>query len=190
MRAGLRVVLAGSGSPRRITRAAEMFAPNAEAAWAADAVAQAQLVVLAMPLSAALDDVDANLLDGKIVIDATNYWPESDGRMPELESVPTSTLVQRHFHGATVVKSLNHMAFRDLEQHAAPAVPTIGVGVAGGAGADAVSRFVRELGFVPIVVGTLTDSGVLGPQSAVFGAVLTPEKFRQRLAEGGWTAKR
>lgn len=188
MRAGYDAVLAGSGAPIRIARAAEMFAPHARVATAVDAVAQATIVVLAMPLSAALDDVDGQLLNGKIVVDATNYWPETDGIVPHYDAAPTSLLVQQHFAGASVVKALNHMAFRDLEQHADAANPTIAIGVSGDSwpAVDAVSALVRKLGFMPVAVGPLTGSAALGPRSAVFGAVLTVPQFEQRLREGGW----
>lgn len=188
MRAGLRAVLAGSGSPTRIMRAAEMFAPTASVAAATDAVAQSELVVLATPLSAALDELAADLFDGKVVIDATNYWPETDGVIPEYESASTTTLVQEHFVGATVVKALNQMAFRDLELFADRRSPVTAVGVAGDSDAavSVVSDFVQLLGFVPYFVGPLGSSAVLGPRSSVFGAVLTPAAFEQRLRRGGW----
>lgn len=188
LRAGIRVVLAGSGAPIRIRQAAEMFAPGAEVATATDAVRDADLVVLALPLSNALLDLDEHLVDDRVVIDATNYWPETDGAVAEYDDAagPTSVLVQEHFSGAHVVKALSHMSFRDLEMSADRAAPTIAVGIAAD-DADArgaVEHLVRAIGFIPVDVGTLAESGVLGPKSVVFGAVLDASAFRSRLRDG------
>ena len=78
----------------------------------------------------------------------------------------------------------------DLAARARPEAPSLAIGVAGddaGAVRDA-SAFVRRLGFDPVPVGALAASGILGPRSAVFGAVLDADGFRRRLAEDGWSA--
>lgn len=189
---GDRVILAGSGAPARIRTIADMFAPGATAAWATDAVSAADIVVLAMPVTAILDDLDPSMLAGKVVIDASNYWPETDGVRPELDDPDhaTTLLVQQRHATARVVKALGHVAYRDLAARARPEAPSLAIGVAGddaGAVRDA-SAFVRRLGFDPVPVGALAASGILGPRSAVFGAVLDADGFRRRLGEDGWSA--
>jgi len=72
--AGYPVSIAASGDPADIALITELVVPGARARWAADAVADADIVVLAMPLHRFLD-VDPGLLSGKLVVDATNYWP-------------------------------------------------------------------------------------------------------------------
>ena len=59
--------------------------PGAQPRWASDAVADADIVVLAIPLHR-FGDLDPALLDGKLVIDAMNYWPASDGVLEAFET--------------------------------------------------------------------------------------------------------
>jgi len=79
--AGYPVAIATSGDPDDIALITELVIPGAEPRWASDAVADADIVVLAIPLHR-LTDVDPARLAGKVVVDAMNYWPASDGVQP------------------------------------------------------------------------------------------------------------
>ena len=74
IKAGYPVAIATSGDPDDIALITELVIPGAEPRWASDAVADADTVVLAMPLHRFLE-VDPGLLAGKLVVDAMNYWP-------------------------------------------------------------------------------------------------------------------
>lgn len=182
--AGMTVRVAGSGAPVRTRQVVAMFAPGAETVAAAQLV-DADLVVLAMPLGA-IDELDPAMLDGAVVIDAMNYWPETDGERPEFDDParPTSTLVAARFAGAQVVKALNHVAFRELEAGAKPVGSPyrIGIGIAGsGEALERVAAVVRCLGFDPVPVGSLAESGVLEPRGPVFGAAVPAPRLRERI---------
>ncbi|MCD2498946.1 MULTISPECIES: NADPH-dependent F420 reductase [Microbacterium] len=182
--AGMTVRVAGSGAPVRTRQVVAMFAPGAETVAAEDLV-DVGTVVLAMPLSA-IDDLDPGMLEGSVVIDAMNYWPETDGMRPEFDDPtrPTSTLVAARLAGAQVVKALNHVAFRDLEAGAKPVGSPyrIGIGIAGsGEALERVAVVVRCLGFDPVPVGSLAESGVLEPRGPVFGAAVPAEQLRARI---------
>jgi len=74
-------VLATSGDPEDIALITELVIPGAQPQWTADAVADADIVVLAIPLHRFLD-VDPALLNGKLVVDAMNSpvgVPPADG---------------------------------------------------------------------------------------------------------------
>src|SRR6266566_8323997 len=75
LEAGYHVSIAASGDPEQI---AQVLAPGAEPRRAADAVEEAGIVVLAIPLHK-FTTLDPSLLDGKLVVDAMNYWPPVDG---------------------------------------------------------------------------------------------------------------
>ena len=92
--AGYPVAIATSGDPEDIALIAELVIPGAQPRWAADAVADADIVVLAMPLHRFLD-VDPALLRGRLVVDAMNYWPASDGRLQAFEAGGSSEIVAR-----------------------------------------------------------------------------------------------
>jgi predicted dinucleotide-binding enzyme len=146
--AGYPVDIAASGDPEDIALITELVVPGARPRWASDAAADADIVVLAMPLHRFLD-VDPGLLSGKLVVDAMNYWPASDGRLALFEDslfedpvsenpvsenpvfentgfedgagTSSSEIVARRLAGSRVVKALNHIGYHDLEDQARPA---------------------------------------------------------------------
>ena len=62
-------------------------------------------------------------LSGKLVIDAMNYWPPTDGTLPlsfDDEDIGTSEVVAERLNNAAVVKTLNHVGYHELESYARP----------------------------------------------------------------------
>lgn len=190
--AGLRVLVAGSGDPRVI--APRMAALGATAVTVDEAIPAADAVVLALPLGR-YRTLPAELLVGKVVIDAMNYWWASDGIRDDLGDARTSTseLVQAHLIGARVVKALSHMGYQDLEDEARPAgaPDRKAIAVAGddpGAVATA-SALVTALGFDPVAAGPLSAGIMLEPGAEAFGADVDAAALRAML-DRFWSSQR
>jgi hypothetical protein len=179
---GYDVAISGSGAVDRIELIVEVLAPGARPARTDDVVRHAELIVLAVPMHR-FRDLPADLFDGKILIDAMNYWEEIDGFDDDLAKAPmgTSLVVQQHFPLARVVKSLNHLGYFKFEQGGRPPGSADRLAMAA-AGNDldavaAVMHLIDRLGFDAVNAGPL-DAGVgLQPDGPVFGIGLTADKL-------------
>ncbi|NES16445.1 MULTISPECIES: NADPH-dependent F420 reductase [Micromonospora] len=153
-----------------------------------EAVQGAEVVAIAVPLKA-VPDLPAELFDGKVVVDADNYYPQRDGDIPELldRSLSSSRWTADHLKGARVVKAFNNIHAANLMDSGKPAGTPgrIGLPVAGD-DADAkrvVMGLVDELGFDPVDAGTLDESWRQQPDTPVYGTDRDADGVRKGLAE-------
>ena len=186
IKAGHPVAIATSGDPDDIALITELVIPGARPLWAADAVADADIVVLAIPLHRFLD-INPGLLNGKLVVDAMNYWPASDGVLRPFTGGGSSEVVARRLAGSTVVKSLNHIGYHELEDRARPAgaPDRRAAGVAGEdpAAVAAIAVLVDRMGYDPVRLASLRAGRVLQPGGPVFGTVLTRPEFERAVRD-------
>src|SRR5260370_14686889 len=120
--AGYHVSISASGNPEKIALMTQILVPGAEPRWAADAVADADIVVLSIPLHG-FANLDPGLVAGKLVVDPLNYWPPVNGLLEMFEDrrFTSSQIVQRRLARSTVVKTLNHLGYREMEADRRPA---------------------------------------------------------------------
>jgi 8-hydroxy-5-deazaflavin:NADPH oxidoreductase len=187
--AGYHVTIAASGDPARIELITQVLAPGAEPRWAGDAVKDADIVVLAIPLHkfAALD---AALVADKLVVDTMNYWPPVDGvqELFEDRQYGSSEIVQRRLARSTIVKTLNHIGYHELEDERRPAgsPERRALGVAGNdpAAVDVVAEVIERIGYDSVQLDSLSAGRLLEPGGAVFGVSMRRTDFeRAVLAE-------
>lgn len=179
------VAVANSRGPQSL---ADLAAETgARAVSVEDAVQSAELVVIAIPLKA-VPELPASLFDGKLVVDANNYYPQRDGDIPELldRSLSSSRWTADHLKGARVVKVFNNIQAAHLMDEGKPAgtAGRIALPVAGD-DADAkriVMGLVDDLGFDPVDAGTLDESWRQQPDTPVYGTDRDADGVREGLA--------
>lgn len=177
LKAGYTVYIAGSGAPEKIALSIKFITPGAVATTAIDAIHHADIVILALPLGK-YKTLPVPALQGKRVIDAMNYWWEVDGTDPELANPKTSSseMVQTFLQGTRVTKALSHMGYHHLFDETRPpgSAERKAIAIAGDNGEDnkAVAALVDDLGFDPVIIGSLADGKVLEPGHELFGANL------------------
>jgi hypothetical protein len=180
--AGYQVAITASGDPEQIELITQVLVPGAEPRWAADAVREADIVVLAIPLHA-FSTLDLSLLDGKLVVDVMNYWAPTDGVQETFEDHRSSSseIVQRRLVNSTVVKTLNHLGYHQLEEERRPAgsPERRALGVAGNDphAVDAVAEFIERIGYDAVRLDRLSAGRLLEPGGPVFGVPLRRAEF-------------
>jgi len=185
--AGYRVLIAGSGPKNRIELIVDVLAPGAIPLTAAEVAEQADVVILALPLGK-YRSIPRDALEGKLVLDAMNYWWEVDGHRDDLSdpSVSTSRLVQEFLPQSKVVKAFNHLGYHDLDEAPLPAGAEgrTGIAVAGDddEAVEAAASIVDSLGFDPVVIGGLEHGVHLGPGADLFGVRTDAAGIRDAIA--------
>lgn len=195
---GHQVMISNSRGPDSLAALANSI--GCIAGTAEQAAAFGDMVLLAVPLKNRFQ-MPVAALDGRIVIDANNYYPHRDGRIDELEdgSNTTSGLIQEILPRSRVVKCFNTILARDLERDHRPR------GVSGRralpiAGDDTealavVAALVETLGFDVVNAGTLAESwrferarpGYCQPLDAAKLARTLSENSRDSwVEEGSW----
>jgi predicted dinucleotide-binding enzyme len=184
--AGYEVAVASSGPAERIALSVDVLAPEAVVSTV-DSVDFADVIVLAVPAHR-FRQLPSDLFDGKILVDAMNYWPDTDGEDPELAAADggSSVVVQAHFPGARVVKSLNQLGYHELDEYPRdPGAPDrIAVAAVGDdrLAVRTVMHLIDRLGFDPVDGGPLTKGKLLEPDGSPYAETFSADALAKRLA--------
>ena len=184
---GHNVVISNSRGPETLATLAAELGPKARAATAVDAAKAGDLVVVTVPLRN-YRDVPVAPLAGKVVIDTNNYYPQRDGRIPELdnESTTTSELLQAHLPASKVVKAFNHIYAAQLTTDGRPAgAKDRRALVIAGDDRDAkttVTNLLDEFGFDTVDAGPLKEGWRIQRDTPGYGPRRDAEELRRDLA--------
>ena len=172
--AGHDVVLSNSRGPETLADLVGKLGPHARAATAAEAAEAGDVVVVTVPLKA-YREVPVAPLAGKVVIDTNNYYPDRDGRFPELDdgSTTSSELLQAHLPDSHVVKGFNNIVSTHLGglSRAAGSPDRSALPIAGD-DADAkttVTALFDSLGYDTVDAGPLAESWRFQPDTPAYG---------------------
>ena len=179
-RAGNQVMFSSRNLDHDKELAAQVGA-NARAGTPQEAAAFGQVILFAVPYSAFPDLIKSfgTSLKGKVVINASNPFPQRDGAIADqARSQGAGEFDVQMLPGARVVRAFNAIgAARMASAHEDPG--KIGLPIAGDSkqAIEVTSRLVREVGFEPVVVGGREMGKYLMPGTPLAGDH-TPQEIR------------
>jgi len=184
LKAGHQVMLSNSRDPKTLftlTRTTECQAGTPQ-----QAAEFGDIVVIAIPLEA-YRSVPAAPLVGKVVIDANNYYPDRDGRIPELDQHQTTTseMLAKHLPESRIIKAFNAIRMDDLLNDGLPAsaaerraLPIAGDDAQGKA---IVTALLDEFGFDVVDAGGLAEGWRFEAGTPVYCVPLNQEQLKAGL---------
>lgn len=181
--AGHEIVISNSRGPETLEELAAELGENVRAVTSREAAEFGEVVFISIPF-ARYRDIPAEDLNGKLVIDSNNYYPDRDGHYPDLDDGKTtsSELLAGHLKGARVVKAFNTIWFEHLKAQGDTALPPEerrAIFIAGDdeRAKETVAKLIDEIGFAAVDTGTLANGGRRQqPGSAVYNKILKPEE--------------
>jgi hypothetical protein len=188
VRAGHEVTLSNSRGGQGLEPLVAELGGHAKATTIEEAARFAEVVLVAIPFGK-ITTLPAHAFDGKVIIDAGNYYSQRDGKFPELDNDETtsSELMASHLKEARLVKAFNtiwseHLATQgDTSQ---PLEQRRAIFIAGddSAAKAIVARLIEEIGFAAVDTGSLREGGrIQQPGTAVYNRELTAVEARTLL---------
>lgn len=182
---GHQVAISHSRGPTSLASPVEDLGAKARAATIEGASSFGEFVLVAIPFGK-YQMLPGKSLEGKVVVDAMNYYPQRDGRI-EFGDLTSTELVARHLRGARLVKAFNTMYCKTLATQGRPATAVedrLALFVSGddAQAKGAVSRLTEDIGFAPIDLGSLHDGGRRQqPGSPLYNRTMTAREARTAL---------
>ena len=184
---GYNVVISNSRGPETLKDLAAELGPRARAATPEEAARAGDIVVVTIPLKN-YRSVPVAPLEGKVVVDTNNYYPQRDGHIPELDSESTTTaeLLQTHLPKSKVVKAFNHIQAAALTKEGQPSgtANRRALVIAGddAAAKATVARLIDQFGFDAVDAGPLKEGWRIQRDTPGYGPRRNAEEIRGDLA--------
>jgi len=179
-------VLVSSRHPDQLQEMARSLGPKARAGTPREAAVFGDVVLISVPYGA-LPQIGKDLqkeLNGKVVLDTGNPYPERDGEMAvEARRKGTGVASAEFLPGVRLARAFNAINYRDLRSEAHRAGELVGIPIAADdpQALDVAARLVKDAGFDPVVVGPLAKAKMFDVGSPVYTRLLTARELRARL---------
>ena len=183
VRAGHEVALSNSRGGQGLEALVEELGDRSHATTIEDAAKFGEVVLIAIPFDK-YRTLPQDAFKGKVVIDAGNYYPERDGKFPELDGDETtsSEIMASHLKEARLVKGFNTIYFKHLASQGDTSLPLEerrAIFIAGDdtKAKEIVARLIEETGFAAVDTGFLHEGGrSQQPGTAVYNKDVTAKE--------------
>ena len=182
VKAGHDVGISNSRSGQGLDALISELGSNAKAMSIEEAARFGDIVLIAIPFGK-YETLPSDAFKGKVVIDAGNYYPDRDGKFPQLDNdeVTSSELLLAHLKEARLVKAFNTIWFQHLGTQGNTNLSLEDRRAIFIAGDDSqakeiVAKLIEEIGFAAVDNGFLHEGGRnQQPGTAVYNKDLTPK---------------
>ncbi len=179
-------VLFSSRHPEQLNSLVNETEGNAKAVSVTDAFeANADVYLLATPFEAidTISELYAGEYGNKIIIDATNPYPERDGEMAQDvrdANYNATEYTATKFNTAKTAKAFNTIKAEDLKAKAFRETDKMAIPYAAQdeESKSIVRQLIQDIGFDPLYVGSLSDTDIMDPDQAIYGNSLTREDLQ------------
>ncbi|GAA4272916.1 NAD(P)-binding domain-containing protein [Aquimarina gracilis] len=183
-------VMFSSRHPNKLEAMALQLGINAQVGTIAETANFGEILLLAIP-HGKVPEVSKQIahFKNKIVIDATNYYPQRDGNMPNKEAnennFSQSQWTASYLPQAHIVKAFNTIYFMSLRQKAFSKVfkMTIPIAYDNDTAGSVIKSLLNDIGFDNVVIGNLNDSAIIEPDAPLYGLEATKEEFMMHLED-------
>ena len=172
---GYDVMLSNSQGPQTLAGLVQQLGPHAKAATPAQAAAEGDFAVVAIPL-ATVGQVPVEPLGGKVVISTINYFPERLGHVAAIDDGSTTApgILQTHLPTSRVVRAFSMINAAEMsgDGHPEGDPQRRALALAGDdpAAKQLVARLYNQFGFDAVDIGGLAESWRLDPGQPAFVA--------------------
>ncbi|QET05646.1 MULTISPECIES: NADPH-dependent F420 reductase [Cupriavidus] len=181
-------VMFSSRHPEELKSMADKLGPLAQTGTVAQAIAFADVLLLAVPYGAvpAIGEQNASAWRGKTVLDATNAIAARDGAVvEEVQRNGIGATTSKYLRGAKIVRAFNFTGATEFARESHRSGAPLAVPIAGddAQALEVASQLVRDAGFEPVVVGGLSTADRFAPGGKLFRQMGTAEEFRRAMAQ-------
>jgi len=179
-------LLISSRHPDELQNLARRLGPKVRAGTPREAAAFGEVVLVSAPYGAfpQIGRDYAAELSGKVVLDPGNPYPSRDGDMAyEARRKGTGVADVEFFPGVRLVRAFNSLPYWDLQGQAHRVGEKAAIPLAAD-DADALrvaEQLVRDAGFEPVVVGSLSRAREFDVGTEVYGRAHTARELREAL---------
>jgi 8-hydroxy-5-deazaflavin:NADPH oxidoreductase len=179
-------VLVSSRHPDELRGLAQSLGPKARVGTPREAAAFGDVVLVSVPYKALpqLGEELKDVLEGKIVLDTCNPYPERDGDMAnDARRKGTGVASAEYLPGVRLVRAFNAISYKNLRSDAHRQGELVGIPIAGDdkQALDVAAQLVRDAGFEPVVVGPLSRAKAFDVGTPVYTQILTAKELRAKL---------
>lgn len=182
-------VLFSSRHPKELGSLVKEAGENAKAVSVTEAFeAKADVYLLAMPFKAIdkISELYAGEYANKVIIDATNPYPERDGEMAqevrdanhsasEYTAMKFSTAFTAKAFNTIKAEHLRDRAFRQMDKLAIPFAAQDHIS------RDTTKQLIEDIGFDALYVGPLEATKIMDPEQEIYGKSTSLEELRDFL---------